>query len=115
MLGIIIKALTGEAQLEEEVAYVSVGLSRGQESSALMHASLTRWAAKSFKLHGRRIVTVISRAFSNSNGRGRNERGVRLWVSFIGLKQGRSGNRSEREALTLPSCFGHRGPGKKNK
>lgn len=52
-----------------KVTYIRVGLSGGQEASALMHSSLTRWAAKSFSLHGRRIVTVIPRALSNSDGR----------------------------------------------
>lgn len=71
--------------LRKKVTYISVGLSRGHESSALMHTSLTRWAAESFELHGGRIVTIISRAFSKSNGRGKNE-GVRLWaVSYLGF------------------------------
>ena len=59
----------------KEATHIRVWLSRGHESSALMHTSLTWWAAKSFRLHRRRIITIISRAFSNSDGRGRHERG----------------------------------------
>lgn len=57
-----------------KVTYIRVGLSWGQEAPALMHTSLTRWAAKTLSLHGRRIVTIISSALSNSDGRGRDGR-----------------------------------------
>lgn len=53
--------------LRKEATYIRVGLSRGHKLSALMHTSFTRWAAKSFRLHGRRTVTIIPRAFSNSD------------------------------------------------
>lgn len=56
----------GKTQLEK-VTYIRVGLGRSHESPALMHTSLTRWTAKSFRLHRRRIVTIISRGFSNSD------------------------------------------------
>lgn len=78
-----------------KITYIRVGLSGGQEASALMHTSLTGWAAKSFSLHGRRIVTIISRTLSNSDGRGEIE--VRLMgFSSEGLREGRFGNRSKR-------------------
>lgn len=73
-----------------KVTYIRVRLSKGQESSALMHTSLTWWAAKSFNLHRRRIVTIISRAFSNSEGGGRDERGQIigcLWGCFCRLER----------------------------
>lgn len=46
-------------------------------------------------------------------------RGVRLLAvyeaAFVGLREGRFGHRSKREALTLTSCFGHQGPGRDSK
>jgi hypothetical protein len=75
----------GKIQLVK-VTYIRVGLGRSHESPALMHTSLTRWAAKSFRLHGRRIIIVISRTFSNSDGMRRNEMGSGHWLEKADLE-----------------------------
>lgn len=79
-----------------------------------MHTRLTRWTPKAFRLHGRRIVTVVPSALHNADGR--NERGqvtgcfsgcfCRLEVSKRVWKTG------QKEELTLTPCFGHQGPGR---
>lgn len=55
---------------KREGTHIGIWLSRSHKSPALGHRSFTRWSAKPFRLH-RKIVSIILRAFSNSDGKGK--------------------------------------------